>query len=203
MNSLGQFCRIQDLTREEIFNSLKSRRVCGSTHVSRPLITFSINGVSPGEHDSTVFVDNITSKRVINVSVAVDGNYPQNSIKSVILVKNNIDWVIFNASGLFYGNGTKIKDLNFKNRKYLKFSIIDSEPITGMEYNGGEYIKGKGYKITDDADKYFKIKPSTNGADVYYVRLIDSFDADGWGWNKIKWEGNYGWMGPIWVELQS
>ncbi|MHA1283090.1 MAG: DUF3604 domain-containing protein [Promethearchaeota archaeon] len=196
-------CWAKDLTREEIFNSLKSRRVCGSTHVSRPLITFSINGVSPGEHDSTVFVDNITSKRGINVSVAVDGNYPQNSIKSVILVKNNKDWVIFNASGLFYGNGTKIKDLSFNDRKYLKFSIIDSEPITGMEYNGGKYIKGKGYKITDDADKYFKTKPSTNGADVYYVRLIDNFDANGWGWNKIKWKGNYGWMGPIWVETQS
>lgn len=192
-------CWSEELTREEIFESFKSRRVYATTHVSRPFVQFSINDVSPGTDESTVIVSNSTSNRHIIVEVAIDGNYPDNAIKSVEIVKNNKNWVVYDSDGLYYGNGTKISDDGISDRSYLKIDVNDTEPIEGMRFDNGEYEKGKGYKITDNADMYFDEKPSTEGVDVYYIRVTDTFNAENWGWT-CDWYGNQAWVGPIWVQ---
>jgi len=197
-------CWAKELTRASIFESFKARKVFGSTHVSRPIIQFSINGVSPGDDDSTIKLPTSTSQRIINLTVAIDGNYEDNSIKSIEIVKNNKNWVIYDKNGLYYYNKTKIKTLNYDDRKYISINIVDTEPIEGMKYDDGEMVNGKGYLITGTADNYFDEQPSTDGVDVYYVRVHDSFDAEGWNWREeVDWKGNLAWCGPLWVEINA
>ncbi len=193
-------CWAEELTRDEIFSSIKSRKVYATTHVSRPLVEFSINGVSQGEDGSTVQIDNASAKKHISVSVSIDGNYQKNSIKSVEIVKNNKNWAIYDSDGFYFANGTKIWDEPYGDRKFVNLEVDDFENITGMVYNDGEWVKGKGYKIADNADNYFDSKPSLENADVYYVRVTDTFDAEDWGWT-CDWYGNQAWVGPIWVQV--
>lgn len=187
-------CWSQNLTRSEIFNGLKSRRVYATTHTSRPIVQFSINGVIPGENNSTVKVASAGARRRINLKVSIDGNYNQldsnggivqNSIKKIEIVKNNENWKTYEYDS---------------DRVYAEIQVDDEEDVTGMTYTGGETVAGSGYKITPNAKKYLDNQPSTDGVDVYYIRVTDNFKAQGWDWD-CSWYGNQAWVGPIWVEI--
>lgn len=192
-------CWANNLTRNNIFYGIKNRNVYATTHVSRPYLTFSINDISPGMHDSTILINSANSPRNIKVSAAVDGNYEDNSLVSVEIIKNNKVWAKYNTSGFYNNEGVQIWQESQANRKYLELNLVDSEKIVGMTYTGGEFVNGTGYKITEGADNLFSDQPSTNGVDVYYVRITDSFSAEGWGWTS-EWNGNQAWIGPLWVK---
>ena len=171
----------ENLTRESIFDALKNRACLGTTHVSRPILNFTINGVSTGENDSTVYVTSLTSPRVIELFVAADGN---NLIQNITLVRNNVD-------------------LNFTtpNLQIHRYIYNDTDAMAGMNYTYGIEESGV-YKITEKAHKSLPDyslaePPSTNWngtaysniTDVYYMRILQT-------------NGDLAWIGPIWVKLK-
>jgi len=169
-----------NLTRENVFDSLKSRACYATTHVIRPYLNFSINDVSVGVNDSTVYVATPTSSRNISIFVASEGN---SKIKNITLVKNNIDI-----------------NYTLPNEHVFRYMYNDTDAITGMNYTGGISVNGQ-YKISQNAHKSLSEysidnPPSTNwnGADytditdVYYLRVIQN-------------NGQMAWIGPIWVKI--
>ncbi|MHA1269142.1 MAG: DUF3604 domain-containing protein [Candidatus Helarchaeota archaeon] len=173
----------KNLTRTGVFSALKTRSCFGSTHVSRPFINFSINNVSIGRNDSTVYVLSKTSPRHIQVFIAADGNFGNYTIKNITLVKNNVDINSVSPNSLIYN-----------------YNYTDSDELKGMNYTYGVEINGA-YKITQNAKislPEFSINnpPSTNWngteytdiTDVYYIRILQN-------------NGNMAWIGPIWVKI--
>lgn len=175
---------VENLTRDDIFDALKQRACYGSTHVKRPIVTFSINGVSVGEDDSTAYVNAPNSDRNIDVFVAIDASQESNLISNITLIKNNVDIDWINPDSLLYN-----------------YHYTDSAAITGMNYTYG-VDTANGYKIAPKAkitlSNYSVNKPpSTNWdgsgysdlTDVYYVRITQN-------------NGEMAWIGPIWVKVQ-
>jgi hypothetical protein len=76
-----------ELTREAIFESLRSRSVYGTTQPHRILVDFRIDGTRIGEHDSTVAIDAADAPREVSLSVA--GTAP---VTEATVVKNNEPW---------------------------------------------------------------------------------------------------------------
>jgi hypothetical protein len=134
----------KNLTREEIFNALKDRRCVAVTNVNRMLIDFTINNQSVGS-GSEVYVPEINSPRMINCSVA--GTAP---ISNVTVIKNNETFYIV--------EGTGDDPQNLSNYK-INFSILDTEPITGIA-----------------CDK----EHNTGGRDFYYIRVMQINVGAGW-----------------------
>lgn len=110
----------KNLTRQDIFDALKNRRVVAITDANRMIIDFTINGKSIID-GSTILIDNEDEPRNIKVSVA--GTAP---IKSITIVKNNKDFYSY------LGKGSDIH--NFDNYK-ATFSITDSDEIKGINYD--------------------------------------------------------------------
>jgi hypothetical protein len=79
--------RAPELTREAIFEALRSRSVYGTTQRDRILVDFRIDDVAVGEHDSTVTVDAVDAERTIGVDLA--GTAP---LERVTVTKNGTDW---------------------------------------------------------------------------------------------------------------
>ncbi|ELZ78112.1 hypothetical protein C455_10533 [Haloferax larsenii JCM 13917] len=79
--------RAPDLTRGSIFESLRSRRVYGTSQPHRILADISVAGVSPGENDSTVRLDARDEAREVAVEVA--GTAP---LERAEVVKNGDVW---------------------------------------------------------------------------------------------------------------
>ncbi len=171
----------ENLTREGIFDALKNRACLGTTHVSRPILNFTINGVSVGENDSTVYINSLTSPREIELFVAADGN---SLLQNVTLIRNNVEI-----------NSTT------PNSQIHRFTFNDTEALTGMNYTHGVEIGGT-YQITEAAHKSLPeyslaTPPSTNWngtvysdvTDVYYMRVLQT-------------NGDLSWIGPIWVKLK-
>jgi len=76
-----------ELTRDAIFESLRSRSVYGTSQPNRILVDFRINGVRIGEDDSTVTVAGDDTPR--DVSLTAAGTAP---LTDVTVVKNNESW---------------------------------------------------------------------------------------------------------------
>lgn len=168
----------ESLTRKDIFNALKARSCYASTHVKRPIIDFSINGISIGVDDSTVRVPTATSPRNINIFTAIDAGQEKNYIKSIKLIKNNNVFQIIEPD----------------DKLIINYTYADTEEVEGMDYEYG-IDTDEGYKITETAKIPLKDyseddPPSTKGIDVYYVRITQE-------------KGEMAWIGPIWVEVSD
>ncbi|GGC46692.1 DUF3604 domain-containing protein [Haloferax sulfurifontis] len=79
--------RAPELTREAVFESLRSRRVYGTTQPHRILASLSVGGVEPGENDSSLRLDARDEPRKVEVEVA--GTAP---LERVEVVKNGETW---------------------------------------------------------------------------------------------------------------
>ena len=174
----------ENLTRANIFDSLKSRACYATTHVSRPFINFTINGISVGQNDSIVYIPTPTSQRNISLFIAADGNFVNNTIQNITLVRNNIDIDFETPYTLIY-----------------RYNYTDTTEITGMNYTYGIEENGQ-YKINKNAhislpEYSIDQPPSTNWngtdyseiTDLYYIRILQK-------------NGNMAWIGPIWVKIK-
>lgn len=169
-----------NLTRENVFNSLKSRSCYATTHVSRPILNFTINNVTVGYNDSTVRIATPTTVRNIEVFVAAEG---QTTIKKITVVKNNVDF-----------------NFTTPNTRVFRYNFSDSAALTGMNYtngierNGQYYINQEGYRSLPQFSKANPPSTNWNGSDysditdVYYLRVLQN-------------DGQIAWIGPIWVKL--
>ncbi len=164
-----------ELSRESIWNGLKTRSGYATTWVNRHLIDFSINGIPVGVENSTIYVPNKTSARELSMFVAVDGV----SLKANDIVKiNRIE--VFKNSEIFLNE--TINEIAYSN------IIIDDSDIVGASYDncilgddGNYYIHEKSLNPVDPATL------NTNGSDYYYIRVTDT-------------NGGAAWCGPLWVE---
>ena len=110
-----------DLTRDSIFEALRSRRTYGTTQPHRILVDFSIDGVAVGERDSTVAVDARDAPRDIAVSVA--GTAP---LHRVHVIKNNQVW-------------QSVEETADPDAPLETFTVdaawTDEEPVRGMQWD--------------------------------------------------------------------
>ncbi|MFX0102142.1 MAG: hypothetical protein ACFFCS_21430 [Candidatus Hodarchaeota archaeon] len=164
----------ENLTRQQIFSSLKTKSAYASTWVNRPILNFSIDGLTVGINDSTLIVPSVDTPRNISVFVAIDGvsltpNHQKN-IHKIEIFKNSVLW-----------HEETVNSFAFQD------VLQDSINITGTSYEGC---------IQKDDDNWYiherSIKPvdpltlNTNGEDYYYLRVTDT-------------DGGAAWVGPIWV----
>jgi hypothetical protein len=113
--------RAPELTREAVFESLRSRRVYATSQPHRILLEFSVDGVSVGQQDSTVTVDAADAPREISIDVA--GTAP---IARATVVKNNEAWRTF--------EGTDDTEADLE-AYTLQQAWTDDEPVAGMAWD--------------------------------------------------------------------
>jgi hypothetical protein len=109
--------RAPALTRDAIFDALRSRSVYGTTQPDRILVDFRIDDVAVGEDESTVTLAGADAERTITLDVA--GTAP---LERVTVTRNGTDWWTI--------EGTDDPDADLDTYTETA-SRIDDEPITG------------------------------------------------------------------------
>lgn len=113
--------RAPELSREAIFDSLRNRRVYGTTQPHRILVDLRVDGVRVGDDDSTVTVDEPEAQRRIEVEVA--GTAP---VERVEVVKNNDVWRAYEGTDdPGAGLDAYVVDVDW----------TDDDPVTGMSWD--------------------------------------------------------------------
>ena len=159
----------KELTRKNIFNSLKNRACYATSHVDRMIIDFKVNGKN--FHEEQNITVNKDEPKVIEVMVAGDGNMENSKIDKIELIKNN-----------------KLIYTHYGRELIESFEFIDYEPIKGMEYEGGYFENGK-FKINSLSKKLLDERPILKGEDFYYIRVTEENKEMGWAgpvWVKMK-----------------
>ncbi|MFC4357245.1 DUF3604 domain-containing protein [Halobium salinum] len=159
--------RAPELTREAVFDALRSRRVYGTTQPNRTLVEFTVDGVGVGEAESTAVVDDPTAEREVTVEVAGDA-----PLDSVTVVKNAEPWRTWepeSASGEKQWAAPPVsaadggRDTVTLSGFTCEASWTDDDPVEGMAW--------------DDA--------RGSDADAYYVR-VEQVDG-GAAWAGPVW----------------
>jgi len=107
-----------DLSRESVFESLRSRRVYATSQPNRIVVEFSVDGTGVGEADSTVVAD---GERTVEWLVA--GTAP---VERVTVVKNNDDWHVVG------GTDDESAALDAFTQAG---EATDDDPVTGMAWD--------------------------------------------------------------------
>jgi len=148
----------EDLSRESIFESLRSRRVYATSQPHRILAEFAVDGTAVGEDDSTVVAD---GDRTVEWLVA--GTAP---IERVTIVKNNADWHVVG------GTTDEAAGLD----AYTEAGeVTDDEPVTGMSWDA-DGTSATGSQAADMPGG----EPRGSDADVYYLRVEQADDGMAW-----------------------
>ncbi|KXH70484.1 MAG: hypothetical protein AM326_04370 [Candidatus Thorarchaeota archaeon SMTZ-45] len=177
-----------ELTRDSIFSAIERQVIYACSDHGRPLLNFTINGVSVGD-GSTLYVASPSTLREIEITLAQDGS-PAAAFHSAASVTDN--WFPnWNAQIEIIKNGELLTRIGI-NQPLVNITYIDSETITGTSYgsescilvNGQYYINGYSNNPIDPDTL------NTSGADFYLVRIVGA-------------NGRYAYIGPIWVEVNS
>ena len=168
---------ISSLTRQNLFNSLKTRSGYATTWVNRHFVNFSINNLTVGVNDSTVQVPLVNSNRTLDITICLDGvSMTPNQItkiEKVDIIKNSEVW----------------KTQVLGDRFMFHWTITDNTTITGAEYTDCiQKSDGNWYINKDSTKPVDRSTLNTQGVDYYYVRIHDSNNGAAW-------------IGPIWVEV--
>jgi hypothetical protein len=107
-----------ELTREAVFESLRSRSVYATSQPHRILVQFSVDGTAVGDDDSTVTADGPRE-----VSYRVAGTAP---IDRVTVVRNNENWHVD------HGTSDPAAGLSTYTRSG---EVTDDDPVTGMSWD--------------------------------------------------------------------
>jgi hypothetical protein len=168
------------LSRSQIFNALKTRSCYGTTGVNRHYIEFSINNLTIGMNDSTLYVPQANSTRQIEILVCADGVAMgpdcDTEIEEIEIYKNSKLWKSY-------------EDVDKPMKRIL---ITDTVNVTGTKYDKDKCIKksdGKWYIHERSIEPISPGDLNTDGFDYYYVRMRDS-------------NGGAAWIGPIWVGVK-
>jgi hypothetical protein len=175
---------VNNLTREGVFSGLENQRIYANSDHGRPILIFKINGTSVG-NGSTFIASASTDHRDINVFLAQDGAPVARKSKAASVTQNwTPNW---NTVIEIIKNG-KLWHAEQISTPIFNFSIIDSEPITGVSYEKSCIKRIRNYYINQYSDN--PIEPSTlntGGFDYYLIRVIGE-------------NGRMSYAGPIWVE---
>ncbi|WP_255197127.1 DUF3604 domain-containing protein [Halorarius litoreus] len=113
--------RAPELTREAVFDALRSRTVYGTTQPDRILVEFAVDGVRVGEQDSEVRLTAPDAER--EISVDVHGTAP---LSQVTVVKNNEPWHVV--------EGTDDPDAPLDTYT-CSTQVTDDAPVEGMAWD--------------------------------------------------------------------
>jgi len=140
--------RAPELTREAVFESLKSRRVYGTTQPDRILVHFAVNGTRPGDDDSEAVVDAPDAER--DVAFEVAGTAP---LARVTVVKNNADWHVVEGADDSSTDpyASPHADLDAYT---VEETVTDDAPVEGMAWDD---------QRGTDADVYYLRARQTDG----------------------------------------
>ncbi len=172
------------LTRDGVFRGLETGRVYANSDHGRPILDFSINGISVG-YNATVSVATPTTSRDLSIFIAQDGapvgrknlaatagaDWTPNWSATIEIIKNGMIWQSIQIS-------TPIGMI----------TISDNSTITGASYDdcilgsdGNYYINDQSENPTDPATL------NTGGMDFYTIRVVGA-------------NGRTSYIGPIWVQ---
>jgi hypothetical protein len=172
-----------NLTREGIFDGLYNQRIFASADHGRPILSFSINGITVGD-GSTILVHNESSNRELNIFLAQDGAPVALKSKAAQI---NANWQPnWNANIEIIKNGVLWRNIEI-DKPLQNITLWDNNTITGTSYNHCIERNGNFY-INQYSDN--PIDPNslnTNGFDYYIVRIV--------GLN-----GRTSFIGPLYVE---
>jgi hypothetical protein len=173
-----------NLTREGIFEALENTRTFANSDHGRPLINFTINGVSVGE-GSTVYVATNTTQRNIGVFLAQDGAPASTKHNAASVTPNWVpDW---NITVEIIKNGVILNSFA-RSSPVFQLDLTDSSTITGTSYNESIQMDGQWY-INEFSDQAVDpVTLNTSGADFYILRVVGA-------------NGRTSYAGPIWVEV--
>jgi len=110
-----------ELTREAVFDALRSRRVYATSQPHRIVAEFAVDGTAVGESDSTVVLDSSDAERTVSYTVA--GTAP---LSRVTVVRNNEDWHVER------GTDDPGADLGAYT---TETTVADDDPVTGMAWD--------------------------------------------------------------------
>ncbi|MFB6303764.1 MAG: DUF3604 domain-containing protein, partial [Haloferacaceae archaeon] len=113
--------RAPELTREAVFDALRSRRVYGTSQPHRVLVDLRVDGVAVGESDSEVTLSAPDAAREVAVSVA-----GTNPVERATVLKNGEAWRAV--------EGTDDPDAGL-DAYVVERSWTDDAPVTGMEWD--------------------------------------------------------------------
>jgi hypothetical protein len=141
----GGLCafRAGELSREAVFDALRSRRVYGTTQPDRILVAFDVAGVAPGDAGSTVALDAADAPREVSVSVA--GTAP---VERVEVVKNTEEWRTIEGTA---DPGAGLDAYT------VEGSWTDGDPVEGMSWDDDRGSDADAYyvRVTQAADHDF------------------------------------------------
>ena len=133
--------RARELSREAIFESLRSRSVYGTTQPARVLVSFAVEGLRLRDGESVVAVDDRTAERTVSVEVA--GAAP---LARVEVVKNNEVWRRYAGSS---------DDPDDFDAYTMAEEFVDDAPIAGMAWDDR--------RGTDDDAYYVRVRQTDGG----------------------------------------
>ncbi|MFW9828219.1 MAG: DUF3604 domain-containing protein [Candidatus Thorarchaeota archaeon] len=175
---------VDNLTREGVFSGLENQRIFANSDHGRPILKFNINGTNVGD-GSTFIASSSTDHREIRVFLAQDGSPVALKSKAASITSNWIpNW---NANIEIIKNG-KLWHTELITSPIINFSIIDTEPITGISYEKSCIKRGNNYYINQYSDNPIDpVTLNTEGFDYYLIRVVGE-------------NGRISYVGPIWVE---
>jgi len=171
------------LTREGVFTGLETGRVFANSDHGRPVLDFSINGVSMG-YNATVSVATPTTARDLSIFIAQDGAPVGGKNQAATAGENWIpEW---SATVEVIKNGILWQSLQISTPSGM-LTVSDNSTISGTSYD--DCIQGSdgSYYINDESEN--PIDPSTlntSGMDFYAIRVVGA-------------NGRTSYIGPIWV----
>ena len=175
-----------EITRDSIFSALERQVIFASSDHGRPLLNFSINGVTVGD-DSILVVSDASTPREIQIILAQDGA-PAATLHTAASVTD--DWSPnWNAQIEIIKNGELLTSIAV-DQPLVNITYVDSEVVTGTSYGPESCILVNGeYYINKYSDN--PIDPNTlntGGVDFYLIRVVGD-------------NGRMAYIGPIWVEV--
>jgi hypothetical protein len=171
------------LTRNDVFTGLENGAVYGTSDYGRPILDFSINGVTVG-YNTTVSVASPTSARNLTLFIAQDGAPPAGMNQAATA---GVGWTPnWGATVEIIKNGVIWQSIPLTSPAAF-ISISDTEAVVGTSY--GDSIEGSDgqYYINERSEN--PINPSslnTGGMDYYSIRIVGA-------------NGRTSYIGPIWV----
>ncbi len=174
---------VGNITREAVFDAIYNRATIANSDYGRPYLRFSVNGVKPGDNDSTLIVENPTANREITVFLAQDGTPSAGYKRAATPWLDEPDW---SARVQVFKNGELWREQEITT-PLASMSFNDSAAITGTDYENCSMEDGEWYINEESLTPVPPDSLTTGGADYYFCRVLTS-------------NGRFTAVGPIWVE---
>jgi hypothetical protein len=177
---------VEQLTRPAVFDALYQRRMIANSDYGRPYVRFAINGVEPGDGNSTVVVSNLTDLREIEVFLAQEGSPPAGYKHAAVPWNEDDAW---DTTIQVFKNGQLWAEAPVDG-PLARLTLNDTEPVVGAEYNECFERDGDWYINNHSLTAVNPEQLNTSGQDYYFVRIIQ---------HGMRFTA----VGPLWIRIEA